>query len=166
MKHFKTLLIATALFIGATSFTEAQSKTAHINTQELIQAMPEYNQAKAKVEKLAKTYQTDIQASMKEYEEKLKLYDSQAATQTDEENKKRAAEVQEMRQSIGQYQQQAQKDMQEKEVNLLKPITEKAKAAIQKVAKAQGYQYVLDASTLIVADGKNLLSDVKTELGI
>ena len=166
MKQFKTLLIATALFIGSTGFMLAQSNIAHINTQELIQAMPEYKQARAEVEKLAKTYQADMESSVKEYEDKVKLYDSQAASQTDEENKKRIAEVQGMQQSIGQFRAQAQKDMQEKEANLLKPITEKAKAAIDKVAKAQGIQYVLDSSTLVVADGKDLLSDVKSELGI
>jgi len=59
--------------------------------------------------------------------------------------------------------------MQEKELALLKPITEKAKAAILKVARAQGFQYVLDSTQgggVIMADGKNLLDDVKKELGI
>ena len=40
MKHLKTLLFATALFIGSISFTNAQSKVAHINTAELVEAMP------------------------------------------------------------------------------------------------------------------------------
>ena len=39
MKHFKTLLFAAVLFIGSTSFMNAQSKVAHINTQELVEAM-------------------------------------------------------------------------------------------------------------------------------
>ena len=166
MKNFKTLLLATALFIGATSLTAAQSKVAHINTQELIQSMPAFKQAQAEVEKLGKTYETEIQASAKELQDKMKLYDAQAGSQTDAENKKRVAEVQGMEQSIRQYQAQAQQDLQKKEFDKLKPITERAKAAIQKVAKAQGFQYVLDATTLIVADGKDLMADVKKELGI
>ena len=47
MKHFKTLLLATALSIGTISFTQAQTKVAHINTQELIKAMPEMKTAQA-----------------------------------------------------------------------------------------------------------------------
>ncbi len=73
-----------------------------------------------------------------------------------------------MEQNIRQYQGNAQKDMQQKEFDLLKPITEKAKAAILKVARAQGFDYVLDSSQgggVIMADGKDLLADVKTELG-
>ena len=75
-------------------------------------------------------------------------------------------EVEGMKQSLGQYQQQAQKDLQEKEFNLLKPIVEKADNAIKAVAKAQGFQYVLDSAMLVVADGKDLLADVKKQLGI
>jgi outer membrane protein len=57
-------------------------------------------------------------------------------------------------------------DLQKKEYDLLKPILEDADAAIQTVAKAQGFQYVLDAGMLIVADGKDLMADVKAHLKI
>ena len=51
----------------------------------------------------------------------------------------------------------------------MKPIYEKARTSIQKVARAQGFQYVLDSTTgtgVIIADGKNLMADVKKDLGI
>ena len=166
MKHLKTLLFATALFIGATSLTTAQNKIAHISTQELIKAMPEYLTAQAEIEKLGKTYEATIQGSLKELETKLQQYNAEAEAQTQEENQKRMQEVEAMKQSLSQYQQQAQKDLQEKEFNLLKPITEKAKAAIEKVAAAQDIEYVLEAGGLIVAKGKDLMSDVKAELKI
>lgn len=164
MKHLKTLLFATALFIGTSSFSYAQSKLAHINTQELIKAMPEYKVAQTDIEKLGKTYETTIQTSLKELDIKLKQYNAEAETQTQEENQKRMQEVEGMKQSLSQYQQQAQKDLQEKEFNMLKPITEKAKTAIEKVAAAQGIDYVFEAGGLIVAKGKDLMFDVKAEL--
>ena len=164
MKHLKTLLFATALFIGATSFTTAQSKLAHINTQDLIKAMPEYKVAQTDIEKLGKTYETTIQTSLKELETKLKQYNADAEAQTQEENQKRMQEVEGMKQSLSQYQQQAQKDLQEKEFNMIKPITEKARVAIEKVAAAQGIDYVFEAAGLIVAKGKDLMADVKAEL--
>ncbi len=168
MKQFKTLLLATALFIGATSFMQAQSKVAHINTQELIQAMPAMKAAQAEMDKLGKTYEADIKAMVTEYQNKMKLYESEASTKTDEENQKRLVEVNTMQQNIQQYQAQAQQEIQKKELELLKPITEQAKAAILKVARAQGFQYVLDSTQgggVIMADGKDLLNDVKKELG-
>jgi outer membrane protein len=75
-------------------------------------------------------------------------------------------EVDGIKQSIGQFQEQAQKDLEEKRFNMLKPITEKAKAAIEKVATAQGIEYVFEAGGLIIAKGKNLMADVKAEMGI
>lgn len=168
MKQFKTLLIAAALFIGATSFTNAQSKVAHINTSELIKAMPEMKSAQSEMEKLGKTYDSDIKAMQNEYKSKMEKYNAEAATKTQEENEKRVVEVQKMENDIQQYASTAQRDLQQKEVDFLKPITEKAKAAILKVAKAQGFDYVLDSTQgggVIMAEGKNLLTDVKKELG-
>ncbi|WP_375239734.1 OmpH family outer membrane protein [Aurantibacter sp.] len=168
MKQFKTLFIAAALFITATTLTTAQTKVAHINTTELVTAMPQMKTAQAEVEKLGKTYEADIQAMVKEYQAKMKQYEAEAGTKTEEENTKRVAEVQTMERNIQQFQTQAQQELQKKEVDLLKPITEKAKAAILKVAKAQGFQYVLDSAQgggVIMAEGKDLLADVKKELG-
>jgi outer membrane protein len=166
MKQLKTLLLATALCIGTVSFSQAQSKVAHINTQELIAAMPAAKSAQAELETLSKTYQTDIQASITEYQNTAKQYEAEAATKTDEENQKRGLELQEKQQRIQQFRADAQKDLAEKEAELFKPIQEQAMKAINDVAKEQGYQYVLDRATLIVAEGKDILADVKKKLGI
>ena len=168
MKQFKTLLFASLLFVGATSFSTAQSKIAHINTTQLVEAMPEMKTAQAEIERLTKTYEAEIKTMATELQNKVKQYQAEVDTKTEEENTARATEVQTMEQSIRQYQGQAQQDLQKKEADLLKPIFEKAKAAIDKVAKTQGFQYVLDSTQgggVLVADGKDLLADVKTELG-
>jgi outer membrane protein len=168
MKHLKNLLLTSAIILVCSFNAQAQSKVAHINTQELVESMPEMKSAKSELEKLAKTYETDIQAMATELQNKIKQYDAESSTKTDEENGKRLQEVQSMEQSIRQYQAQAQQDLQKKELDLLKPITEKAKNAILKVGNAQGFDYILDSSQgqgVIMANGKDLLTDVKSELG-
>ena len=168
MKKINKIILTAIIALSSLTYTFAQSKVAHINTQELVASMPEMNTAKAELEKLAKTYETDIQTMAAELQSKVKQYDTEAPNQTDEENQKRLQEVQGMEQSIRQYQTQAQQDLQKKEFDLLKPITEKAKNAILKVGKAKGFDYVLDASQgqgVIFAGGTDLLVDVKTELG-
>ena len=168
MKHLKSLLLAATLILSASLTLQAQSKVAHINTQELVESMPDMKSAKSELEKLAKTYETDIQAMATELQNKITQYDAESSTKTDEENGKRLQEVQSMEQSIRQYQAQAQQDLQKKELDLLRPITEKAKNAILKVCNAQGFDYVLDSSQgqgVIMANGKDLLTDVRTELG-
>ena len=169
MKKMKIVLVAMALFVGATSFVNAQSKIAHINAQELIEAMPEYKAAQSQLEKVQKTYDTEIKAMAKELETKMKQYDTEAASKSDEENQKRFQEVQGMQDNIQAYRQQALQDLDKKRTDIFKPIPAKAQSTIQKVAKAQGYQYVLDStlgSGVILADGKDLMADVKKELGM
>ncbi len=168
MKHLKTILLATALCIGSISFSQAQSKVAHINTQELIAAMPAMKAAQQELQALQKTYETDYQASVTEFQTKMKQYESEAASKTQEENAKRGQEIQSMEQNIRQFQTDAAQNLEKKRIDLLQPITEKAKAAILKVGRAQGFDYVLDSGVgvTILADGTNLLDDVKKELGI
>ena len=168
MKHLKNLILALICVFFSSLSADAQSKVAHINTQVLVESMPEMMSAKSELEKLAKTYETDIQAMATELQSKIKQYDAESSTKTDEENGKRLQEVQSMEQSIRQYQAQAQQDLQKKEIELLRPITEKAKDAILKVGNVQGFDYVLDSSQgqgVIMANGKDLLADVKSELG-
>jgi outer membrane protein len=53
-------------------------------------------------------------------------------------------------------------------MDLIKPIMEKAQAAIKKVAKEKGFNYVLDSTIgngVLVADGTDILADVKKSLG-
>ncbi len=169
MKQFRTFLIAVAFTIGATAFTNAQSKIAHIASQELVETMPAFKDAMSQLEKLQKTYETELREMQTEAQKTMQRYESEAPTKSDEENQKRAAELQGTQQRIREHGQNAQQDLQKKELDLLKPVYEKARVTIQKVARAQGYDYVLDStngSGVIMADGYNLLPDVKKELGL
>lgn len=168
MKQFKTLLLATALCIGTVSFTQAQSKIAHINMQELISAMPEMKAAQTELEALQKTYSTDLQNMGTELQKKSEQYQSEAPTKTPEENAKREQELMTMEQNAMQFRSKATQDIQEKQEALIKPIADKARAAVLKIGKAQGFEYVLDSGlgVTIIAEGKDLLNDVKKELGL
>ena len=168
MKQLKSLLIATLLFIGASQTVSAQDKVAHINVTELMGSMPEMLAANKQLENYGKTFDNEYRTMVEEYQAKIKKYDQEATTVSDAINETRTKEVQQMGARIQEYQKTASEDMQKKQEEILKPILEKAKAAIQKVAKAKGYQYVLDStvgSGLLVADGPDLLADVKKELG-
>lgn len=169
MKQFRTLLLAVTFIIGATAFTNAQSKIAHIATQELIEDMPSYESAMSQLEKLQRTYDTEIRELVTEAQSTMQRYEAEAQTKTDEENAKRANELQQTQRSIGEYRENAMQELQQKEVELLRPIMEKARTTIQQVARDKGFEYVLDSTTgtgVIMADGYDLMADVKAELGI
>ena len=169
MKQFKTLFIALALTIGATTFANAQTKVAHIATQELVETMPAYKDAMSQLEKLEKTYDAEIKDMLTEAQNTMQRYQSEAETVTEEENAKRASELQATERRIQEHSQRARQELQKKENDLIRPVIEKAREAIQKVAREQGFDYVLDSTTgtgVILADGKVLMADVKAELGM
>lgn len=169
MKQMKSLLVALVLFVGATSFVNAQATSAHIDTGALIESMPEANAAQTELERLRKTYEAEIVSMRKELEAKLVRYEAEADSKTDAENARRAEEVHTQQNRIAEFSENASRDLQKKREDLLKPIFEKATNAIKKVAAAKGYQYVFDSSPgggLIIAEGPDLLADVKKELGI
>ncbi|WP_316936937.1 OmpH family outer membrane protein [Kordia jejudonensis] len=165
----KKLIAIAVLFFGVVSFTNAQTKVAHIDTQKLISAMPEMKAAKTEFDKLQQSLGADIEASITEYRNKLTQYTNEAPTKTDAENASRKQELAELEARIQEARAAADKTTQQKYIDLTKPIQERALAAIQKVAKSLGYAYVLDAtagSGLLLADGKDLMAEVKKELGI
>lgn len=166
MKKIKSLFLAIVIFLGVTNFANAQTKVAHIDTQALVEAMPEMKAAQSQLEKLQKTYDTEIKTLVKEFESKIKQYEVEVESKTAEENTKRAEEVQGMQANINAYRQGALEDLQNKQEDLYAPILEKARAAIKKVGRAQGFQYILDSNGLLLADGKDLIVEVKKELGI
>ncbi|MBT8205430.1 MAG: OmpH family outer membrane protein [Eudoraea sp.] len=168
MKQFKNIAVALVLFVATTGFVNAQSKVAHINVSELLAEMPEMKAAQAELQKLQETYRADIESSMTELKNKYTQYSNEASAKSAEENEKRALELQGFEKNIGEAQQAAQQELAKKQAELFEPISKKAKEAIEKVAAAQGYDYVMDATQgggLIVAKGPDLLPAVKQELG-
>lgn len=169
MKNVKKIAaVALFLFVAATGFVNAQSKVAHINVQQLLSEMPEMKAAQAELKKLQETYRADIESSMTELKNKYTQYSNEATSKSEEENQKRAVELQGFEKNIQEAEQAAVQEMQKKQQELFAPISDRAKNAIEKVAAAQGYEYVIDASpglSLIVAKGQDLLPAVKQELG-
>ena len=164
MKQLKTLLIATTLFFGAQS-SFAQAKIAHVDVNEIMTKMPAILDAQKQLQKLGETYSAEYNTMVQEYQGKIKKYDAEAAGQTDAINQARQTEVQDMAKRIGEYQENAQKELQKKEGDLMKPILDKVKESISKVGKAKGYQYVLNSTDLLLTDGPYLTADVKKDLG-
>jgi len=167
MKYISTLVLTLVLML--TSATYAQSRVSHIDFQKLISEMPSVLAAQEEIQQLEKNYQTEIEASIKEYQTKLQSYSAEAESQTDVTNQARQQELAGMEQNIQQFRQTAAQDIQKKQADLLRPIIENARAKIQEVAKAQGFDYVIDASlggALLMSEGKDLTPDVKKALGI
>ncbi|MGM0634608.1 MAG: OmpH family outer membrane protein [Bacteroidota bacterium] len=166
MKQIKQALIALIFVLGLNQ-VNAQSKIAHVNSQDLIESMDAYKEAMDEMDKIEKTYRAQLEDMYKEAEKTNERYQSEAGSKTEEENQRRAAKLQEMQNSIMEYSQTAQEELQKKRESLIRPILERAREIIQQVAREKGYDYVLDSSTgtgVLMADGDDLIEAVKAEI--
>ena len=168
MRKLRNLFLTAIAVVGFNVAAQAQ-EVAHINVSELIPAMPESKTAKTELEKLQEKYKKEMETMQNDFQTKLKKYQAEAPTAGDAVNETRGKEMQDMEQRIQLFVQNAQQEMGKKELALSEPILTKAQQAIHKVARAKGYKYVMDSTIgggVIMADGPDLMADVKKELKI
>lgn len=168
MRKLRNLFLA-AIAVVSFNVTAQAQEVAHINVSELIPAMPESKTAKTELEKLQEKYKKEMETMQNDFQTKLKKYQAEAPTAGDAVNETRGKEMQDMEQRIQLFVQNAQQEMGKKELALSEPILTKAQQAIHKVARAKGYKYVMDSTIgggVIMADGPDLMADVKKELKI
>lgn len=169
MKNAIKLTLAVVL-VMSTSSLFAQ-KFGRINTGEIISAMPEMKQMQENLEAFGKTLQESIEAINVEYTTKMQDYQKNYNTLPEATREMKAKDLQDLLARREQYQQAAQQDYERKYNELMAPIVEKAKGAIDKISKEGGYLVVFDISTgsLAYFDEVNLTDiapEVKKELGI
>jgi outer membrane protein len=172
MKNSFLTVIAVIVIAFLAGKVDAQSnlKVAHINTQDLLAAMPESDSAQAKLQKKAKELQDQLEQMQVEFNKKYQEYNQKASTYSDIIKQTKETELQEMNQRIQQFQQNAEQSMQKERSDTFKPVLDKANNAISDVAKENKITYVLDASTGILLfksdDSIDLLPLVKKKLGL
>ena len=74
LKKIALLVVMFALPLGAM----AQTKFAHMNSQEVIVTMPEYTKAQADLDAMSKEYQTEMQRTQEEFNKKYQEFLAQA----------------------------------------------------------------------------------------
>ena len=151
------------------SFSAEAQKIAYLNLDTLLATMPEMTEAKKTSADYYKQLETTLSTMQKELNDKLTEYQANEKNYTDLIKQTKQKELQDLNQRIQDFQVQAQRDFQEKNIEITKPINEKAKKAIEKVAKAKGYKIVLDSGigTILYSEPvDDILLLVKTELGI
>jgi outer membrane protein len=150
--------------------TQAQSnKLGHINSTDLLQAMPEIKNADSTLQLYQKQLEDQNQTMLTEYQTKLADYQKNENTMPDAVKEVKQQELQDLQNRIQQFQQTAQDKFQAKKEELYSPILKKAEDAIKQVAKENNYAYVFDTSAGAVIysqDSDDLMALVKKKLGL
>ncbi|MDX9696774.1 MAG: OmpH family outer membrane protein [Bacteroidales bacterium] len=171
MKKTIGFLFVVLLVTATTSFAQkTELKFGHINSQELLESMPERETARKQLEEYSQMLQKEMEAMQTEYQTKVTAYLEKQATFSDLVKKSKEQEIQEMQRRVQEFQQTAQQDYQQKQAELIQPIMDKAQAAIEKVGKDNGFIYIFDLSAGGVIYQSTQSIDVlplaKKELGI
>jgi len=169
MKKLLKVAIVAVCIIFAGNFAKAQSKVGYINTNQLMDLLPEMKTLQATMQAYQKTFADQYATMNSEFKAKADAYEAKKATMTDATRTASESELQDMQTHIKTFGDNAQKQIDAKSAELLKPLTDKVRAAISSVASEKGYGYVLDSSTteLIVSPpSDDLMAPVKAKLGL
>lgn len=168
----KKIFLALTIISGFAFAANAQHY-AVVDTKYILNKMPDYTTADNKLQALSEQWQKDIDTRQAELDKMYKDYDAEQYMLSDELKKKREAELFNKEKEVRELQKRRfgyEGDLFKERQQLVKPIQDKVYNAIQRIAVAKGYDFILDKSegiTVIFADPKLNISDVVlNELGI
>lgn len=163
----KLIIVFIALITAAPTF--AQQKFGHIDSAALLELMPEKAAAEKDLEAFAKEFQSALEAMAKEYEGKVTAFQAGEKDMIATVRNSKMREIADLERRIQEFQQQAQEEIGKKEQEVLTPIIDKARKAIDEVAVAKGYTYIFDSSLgvlLYAKDTEDVMAEVKAKLGL
>ncbi len=172
MKRFIGIVALISLFTLTGQYSSAQNlKFGHINRNDLIQAMPEFDAATASLEKMRTTFLNELELLQVEFNNKYDTYLKEMKNYTDLVRQTKEQELADYQNRMQTFQNNASTTLQEEQAKLFTPITQKADKAISDVGKENGFIYVFDISAGTIAyfdttKSTDVLSLVKTKLGI
>ena len=145
-------------------------KFGHITAELLLQEMPEYDSAQVKLQDLNKSYELEIERIQVEINKKIEEFQQTEASMSQLIKEAKASEIQEMQQRLQNFAQTAQQDLQQQQMVFLQPVMDKARKAIDEVAKEHGLLYVFDMSqgnpVYASEESLDMLPLVKTKMGL
>lgn len=166
----KYLLFTLLIAFGAAKQSFAQ-KFAYVDTQEIIQLIPEVKEANSNIEtfktQLQKKGQEMLQALQAKYQD-LERREAQGEI-SPKQLETEVAKLKEEENSILVFEQESQQKILDKSESLLAPIRDRIQKAIDDVANENGFDYIFDYSTgfvLYADDATNVGAMVKAKLGI
>lgn len=144
----KIFIVAVAALVSL-SVSAQNLKFAHVNFTELVQLMPEADEARAAISASTKEAEETYQSMMEEFQNKYSQYQQKASTWTAAIKDSKEKELSEIQNRIQEFQQNIQQELQQQQAQLMAPIQEKAMQAVEKLAKEGGYIYVFERSQLL-----------------
>lgn len=162
----RILVLVALLFCLGLGNANAQMTVAYVDSDSILNALPETPQKRQELEAYAMVWQKALEEKRADLEKKIKEIQDNQNTMPPVILQQKAKDAEALRTSLLQEEQTAQADVAKKEEELLGPLVEKIRNGIDKIAKEKGYSYVLPSNLLLYADEKHDITNaVITSLG-
>jgi outer membrane protein len=159
-----TLFLAICLLLCISSFAQ---KYGHVNSVDLMQAMPGIDSVNIKLMDFQKELQILYENMVNEFQTKKEKFDKEAGTMSTTVRKLKEDELLALQNRIQDFNQSVNDDIEEEQMRLIAPFREKIQNAITDIAKEQKYSYIFDTQILLYYDGGDDVTPlVKKKLGI
>jgi outer membrane protein len=161
------------LWVAFPRTAAAQQKIGYIDSQYILDRLPEYQTVQQKLDQVEQQWRSEIQDARDRVEELRQEYQARELLYTDEEREQRKQEITEARREVESLRQRyfgPDGQLFSRQRELMRPIQERILAAVEEVATSEGYDYVLDQSGdvlfMFARDQYDLSDTVLRELGV
>ena len=160
-----SVLFAAVMMLVAAGAVNAQ-KVASMDYEAVLAAMPETKKMTTDLDTFSKTKGDELQKQAEAFQKEVQQYQADGAKLTEAQRTAKEGELQKKQQNLQQLQQTAQNDLAQRRDAAVKPIIDKLNNAVAKVAKANGFDFIIDSTALIYKGGPDATPLVKKELGL
>lgn len=173
MKTYKKLNIGLLFaFLFATITVGYAQKFAYVDSEYILQNIPEYQDAQNQLDGFAEEWQADIEKKFSEIDVLYRKYQADAVLLPEDMKRKREDEIITREREVKRYQEEIfgqEGILFKKREELILPIQERLYTAIEKIASLKNYGVIFDkasGASMLFADPKLDISDeVLEELG-
>ncbi len=157
----KKLILMLMLFAPMSMFAQ---KFGHLNSQQVMNDMPEFVKARGEIEATAKQYENDLKAMQDELQRKAQEYEKTKSTMNATKQKETEDELMKLNEKIRTAYNDNSQALQKAQQEKMQPITAKLVNAIQAVGKAGNYVYIMDITSGIPYISQTLSEDVTSKV--
>ena len=147
------LIILSILSIGIFSAQAQATKFSYVDTDYILNKIPEFKQAQDKLDALSKQWQTEIENKYSEIDKMYRAYQQEQVLLTEDMKIKREEAIMTKEKEAKNLQKKyfsTDGDLYKKRQELIKPIQEKVYEAVQKLAANNKYAVIFDSSSDLI----------------
>lgn len=145
----RKLFLVTLVILASSAFVKAQN-FGYVNTDKILERIPEYNNAQQQIDRLKKQYEAQIDAELKVVESMYNQYQTEKQTLSGSQREMRESEIIKKERAAKELQKTffgQEGALSKRSLELLTPIKDRVQAAIEKVAVEGGIILVFDIAT-------------------